>query len=53
MVRDNGIGFPRELDFRKTESLGFQVVMALVKQMEGTIEMKRDNGTVFTITFRG
>jgi two-component sensor histidine kinase len=52
-VENNGIGFPEEVDFRKAESMGFQVVTALVEQLGGTIEMKRDKGTVFTITFRG
>jgi PAS domain S-box-containing protein len=52
-VENNGIGFPEEVDFRKAKSMGFQVVTALVEQLGGTIEMKRDKGTVFTITFRG
>lgn len=51
-VGDNGIGFPKEVDFSKTDSLGFQVITALVEQLEGTMEMKRDIETVFTITFR-
>jgi two-component sensor histidine kinase len=50
-VRDNGIGFPDEVDFRKTESLGFQVVMALMIQLKGSIEIDRQGGTEFRITF--
>ena len=50
-VGDNGIGFPREMDFRKTESTGFQVVMALVQQLDGTIGLHQEVGTEFRITF--
>ena len=51
-VSDNGIGFPRELDFMDTPSLGMQLVVALVEQLEGTMELKRDEGTEFRITFK-
>ncbi|HUG70475.1 MAG TPA: PAS domain S-box protein [Pirellulaceae bacterium] len=50
-VRDNGIGFPTELDFQKTTSLGLQLVNTLAKQLKGTIQLDRDSGTVFAITF--
>lgn len=51
IVKDNGIGFPKKLDFRKTTSLGMQLVTMLVDQLEGTIELKRDEGTEFVISF--
>ena len=51
IVRDNGIGIPKDLDFRKSESLGLQLVCTLVDQLEGTIELDRSGGTAFTITF--
>ncbi len=51
IVKDNGIGFPKELDFRKTESLGMQLIIMLVEQLEGTVELERKEGTAFTITF--
>jgi len=50
-VKDNGKGFPDELDFQKTESLGLQVVNDLVKQLDGKISLDRKNGTAFTIKF--
>lgn len=50
-VRDTGIGFPADLDFRNTTTLGLQLVMTLVEQLEGTIELERNGGTTFTITF--
>ena len=50
-VKDNGIGFPENLDFRKTNSMGFQVVCTLTEQLEGTIELLRQTGTDFYLRF--
>ncbi len=52
-VSDNGIGFPEGIDFRNTESLGLQLVMALVDQLDADIELIRDRGTTFIISFGG
>lgn len=51
-VIDNGIGFPENLDFRSTETLGLQLINNLVMQLDGTAELKSDNGTEFKIVFR-
>jgi two-component sensor histidine kinase/CheY-like chemotaxis protein len=51
VVCDNGLGFPKDLDFRNTETLGLQLVIALVKQLKGTIELDRSGGTEVKITF--
>jgi two-component sensor histidine kinase len=51
VVADNGIGFPKNIDFRNTESLGFQLVTALVDQLSGTIDLAGDKGTKFVISF--
>ncbi|MGV8120014.1 MAG: PAS domain S-box protein [Candidatus Xenobiia bacterium LiM19] len=51
-IRDNGIGFPEDLDFRESPSLGLELVNGLVKQIDGTIEIYRDNGTTFIIRFK-
>jgi PAS domain S-box-containing protein len=50
-VADDGIGFPEGLDYQNTTSLGLQLVMGLVRQLNGVIEMKREQGTNFIITF--
>ena len=52
VIRDSGKGFPEELDFRETESLGMKLVVDLVKQLKGTIELDRTKGTSFSIRFR-
>ena len=51
MVSDNGVGFPKYVDLRNTESLGLRLVDMLVNQFEGTIELDRSVGTAFKITF--
>jgi PAS domain S-box-containing protein len=51
IVSDNGIGFPEGLDFRNTESLGMKLVVDLVKQIDGTINLSRAKGTEFKIVF--
>ncbi len=50
-VSDNGKGFPDGLDFKNTKSLGMQLVISLVAQLGGEIELRRGQGTAFTITF--
>jgi PAS domain S-box-containing protein len=51
-VADNGIGLPAGLDFRKTDSLGLELVTTLTQQLGGTIELERSRGTEFHITFK-
>lgn len=52
VVCDNGAGFPEEVNFRETESLGLQLVTTLVDQIDGTIELERTEVTRFIITFK-
>ena len=51
IVRDNGMGLPKDFNFRKTESMGLQLVNDLVAQLDGTIELQEEGGTSFKITF--
>jgi signal transduction histidine kinase len=44
VVADNGIGFPTDLDFRNTQSLGMQLVNTLVNQLQGTVELVGHSG---------
>jgi two-component sensor histidine kinase len=52
IVGDNGIGLPDEVDFLKTDSLGFKIVNSLIMQIDGTIELNKDHGTEFKIKFK-
>lgn len=51
VVGDNGVGLPRWLDFRQSESLGMQLVTTLTDQLGGTIDLNRNKGTEFTMRF--
>jgi PAS domain S-box-containing protein len=50
-VSDNGKGIPENLKLESLESLGLQLVNILVDQVDGKIELKRNHGTEFEITF--
>jgi len=50
-VRDDGVGFPEDIDFQHTESLGLRLVVNLTRQLRGRIELSRAGGTEFGIRF--
>jgi len=52
-VKDDGVGVPLGLDFRKTDSLGLQLVNTLTGQLGGTVAMQPSDGTTFLLTFVG
>ncbi len=50
---DNGVGVPQDVDFLKAGTLGFRLVHILAeKQLNGTVELKREGGTLIRITFK-
>ena len=49
IYQDTGIGIPADLDWQNTASLGLRLVTSLVDQMNGTIELDRENGTKFVM----
>jgi PAS domain S-box-containing protein len=51
-VSDNGAGFPPDIDYRNTESLGLQLVCILAEQIHGKLDVQTsDKGTTFSIIF--
>ena len=50
-VQDNGKGIPEEYDLKNPTTLGLQLIDALTSQLNGEVEMHRNGGTVFNITF--
>lgn len=52
-VSDNGAGFKEDIELRRNQSLGLQLVWSLVEQLEGTIIFNATSGTSFAITFVG
>jgi len=50
VVRDNGLGLPDDVDIHAPRSVGLHLVNGLVKsQLDGQIEVRRDDGTEFQI----
>jgi len=50
IVSDNGAGLPKEIDIRKTSSLGLRLVKLLAEdQLHGKIKLERKGGTRFYI----
>lgn len=52
IISDNGVGLPPNFDYKNTESLGLQLVNNLVEQLDGEIELDKNNGTQFKIVFK-
>lgn len=52
-VRDDGVGFPENFNWRESDSLGLQLVSTLSSQLHGKIEVSGQGGTSFRITFPG
>ncbi len=52
IIADNGIGMPDGLNFRKTKTLGLQLVLSLVDQIDGKITQdEKSGGCAFVIEF--
>jgi two-component sensor histidine kinase len=50
IVSDDGVGLPDSIDIKDTSSLGLSIVRIFVTQLDGDIQVKRDNGTTFRIS---
>ncbi|OAI07526.1 PAS domain S-box protein [Methylomonas methanica] len=51
VISDDGIGFPAGLDFKKSTSLGLQLVNSLTNQLMGDMTLDRQHGSRFTLRF--
>lgn len=51
IVSDDGIGLPPEEDLASSKSLGLRIVNTLTRQLGGTMDVGREDGTTFTLTF--
>lgn len=51
-ISDNGIGLPPDLDIDNSPTLGLLLVNNLVGQLEGNLEVNREHGTAYHITFK-
>jgi len=52
IVRDDGIGLPGDLDLQNVDTMGLKLVTALTGQIKGRLELSREKGTQFTISFQ-
>jgi PAS domain S-box-containing protein len=54
-IADNGIGLPAEIadNTREIRTLGLELVMTFGQQLHADIHIARDNGTTFTLRFKG
>lgn len=51
IISDNGKGFPDNTSLTEPSTLGLTLILGLVQQIDGTIELNRDGGTTFIIKF--
>jgi PAS domain S-box-containing protein len=51
VISDNGVSFPADLDYKKSASLGLQLVATLTNQLNGHMTLDRKDGSTFTISF--
>lgn len=53
-VRDTGVGLPKDIDPRSSDTLGLRLISTLAEgQLEGRLSMKTGNGTEARIRFKG
>ncbi|MFM7725426.1 MAG: histidine kinase dimerization/phosphoacceptor domain -containing protein [Flavobacteriales bacterium] len=50
-VKDDGVGLPKDFAYEKNNSLGIQLVYALLEQLDATMEVNQEKGTEFFIRF--
>ena len=50
-IEDNGVGFPEDMEVRKTDTLGLQLVISLTRQLGGTVTFKTNHGAQTEINF--
>ncbi len=52
VIQDNGVGFSESVDPENPQTLGWQLVNALVSQIDGRLEFKSKNGSQISIHFK-
>ena len=51
VIKDNGKGFPAEINVDESESLGIMLIKTLTEQLQGTIKFNSNNGAEVIIDF--
>ncbi|KJU84501.1 sensory transduction histidine kinase [Candidatus Magnetobacterium bavaricum] len=50
-IKDNGVGLPEGFDYQKSDTLGLQLVTALTGQLDGTLQIKSEDGMETVVMF--
>jgi two-component sensor histidine kinase len=50
-VTDDGVGLGSDFHSRRSASLGVQLVLTLVEQLDGRLEIVQQGGTCFSVRF--
>ncbi len=50
-VRDSGKGLPGDFNLEKSAGLGYQLIIALIEQLQGTLHFDNNKGAVITVRF--
>lgn len=48
-LSDDGTGIPQDVNWREPTTLSLRIVMSLVGQLQGTIDLDQRQGTAFSI----
>ena len=51
-IADNGVGLPADFNMNNSETLGMQIINALVKKLHGSLKIDTGKGTTFTMGFQ-
>jgi two-component sensor histidine kinase len=51
IIRDNGAGLPKDIDWRNTDTLGLKLVNMLSRQLRAELDVDIHNGTTFKLIF--
>jgi PAS domain S-box-containing protein len=51
-VQDDGIGLPKDVQLDDLQTLGLKLVDVLTEQLEGKLQVRRNRGTEFIVTFK-
>ncbi|MBN1535063.1 MAG: sensor histidine kinase, partial [Spirochaetes bacterium] len=51
IVRDNGVGMPPSVALGSGQTMGMTLLPILARQLGGTLTLRREGGTVYTLSF--
>lgn len=51
IIKDNGVGLPKNITFQNPQTLGFQLINDLIDQIDGIVDVIQRGGTTFKILF--